>query len=195
MSDDRAPPDHLDSREVAAYLDHTLQSEDRARVENHLADCTHCRGEVVAVARLMHRRSRMRRWYIPLAAAAAALLLIVAPWQRLRDHKSQPVLREPTTTSTQVPVALAPLGGVAGLPAFIWSSVPHADRYRLTLFDRDGSIVWETQIAETTAVAPDTVAPGVGVPYFWKVAARTGLDRWVASDLVAFTLNAPRPVR
>jgi len=34
-----------------------------------------------------------------------------------------------------------------------------------------------------------------GVPHYWKVAARTELGRWVASDLTSFTLSRTRRPR
>jgi len=69
--------------------------------------------------------------------------------------------------------------------------VPGADRYRVTLFDASGHVLYETQLAGTVAVLPDTVVLVAGRPYLWKVAARTGWDRWSPSELVEFSL-APR---
>jgi len=84
---------------------------------------------------------------------------------------------------------------VATLPALTWSSVPHADRYQVTLFDQAGSVLWETHTADTTVAVPETVRLTPGVPHYWKVAARTELGRWVASDLTSFTLRRARPRR
>jgi hypothetical protein len=187
---------HLTVEDVAAYIDRGDAAEQRARVEAHLATCAECRSEVVTVARLARSFRDRRRWTVaaPLAAAAAVLLLVFAPWQRAPD-RSEPVLREPAVTTTVAPRPLAPLGAVAVLPRLLWTSVPHADRYRVTVFDGNGSVVWETLTTDTLVAVPDAVALGVGVPYFWKVAARTSWDRWVVSDLTTFTLGAPRPPR
>jgi hypothetical protein len=62
----------------------------------------------------------------------------------------------------------------------------------VTLFDRDGSVAWRTQLADTTVLLPDTVRITRGVPYYWKVEARIELGRWVSSDLTSFTLDPPR---
>jgi sulfopyruvate decarboxylase TPP-binding subunit len=70
--------------------------------------------------------------------------------------------------------------------------VPRVDRYRLTLFDSTGSVVWETQTADTSAVPPHDIALYRG-RYFWKVEAQTGWGRWVASELAEFSLGAPQP--
>ena len=75
-----APP-HLDAHVVAAYLDQTLPDTEAATVEEHLANCTACRSEVVALGELVRPR-QSRRWlqYTGVTiAAAAALLLFVSP--------------------------------------------------------------------------------------------------------------------
>lgn len=182
---------HLAVADIAAYADRRLAAAERARVEAHLAACAECRAEVVAVARLSRSLASRRRWAVvaPLAAAAV-LVLLLAPWPRLRDQG--PVLREPAVTTTVAPTVIAPRGGVTNLPALTWSSVPLADRYQVTLYDRDGVVLWETQTADTAVVVPDTVRLVSGVPHYWKVAARTELGRWVASDLTSFTLGRPR---
>jgi len=185
---------HLAVAEVAGYLDRRLAAVERARVEDHLAACTECRAEVVAVGRLARSFRNRRRWVVsaPLAAAAAVLLLTFVPWGRISE-RTTPILREPAITTTAAPTPIVPLGAVAALPLLTWTGVPHADRYRVTVFDTNGSLVWETQTPDTAAVVPSTITLRPGVPYFWKVAARTGWDRWVASDLTTFTVRPTRP--
>ena len=105
-----------------------------------------------------------------------------------------------TYSNLQAPIYIAHVrhkttGGVATLPALIWSSVPHADRYQVTLYDEAGSVLWETHTADTAVAVPETVRLIPGVPHYWKVAARTELGRWVASDLTSFTLRRARPRR
>jgi putative zinc finger protein len=191
---------HLTVEEVAACADRGLARAERARVEEHLAACAACRAEVIAVARLSRSLAGRRRWAVmaPLAAAAAALVLVLTPWQRhgpVGGPSPQPVLREPAVTATVAPTPLTPRGGVAALTALTWSSVPHADRYQVTLFDQDGSVLWETHTGDTSVVVPDTVRLVPGIPHYWKVAARTEQGRWVASDLTSFTVSRPRPRR
>src|SRR5256712_5938562 len=159
---------HLTAMEIAAYVDHGLVAAARARVRSHLAECDECRGEVIAVARLARTGSRYRwKALVPLAAAAA-LVLYFAPWQRPSDSTA-PVLREPGVTTIVAPTPIPPRGAVKALPALTWPSVPLADRYAVTLFDEDGSVLWETQTADTTAVVASTVRIVVGIPHYWKV--------------------------
>jgi len=189
---------HLTVDEVAAYADRGLAAPERARVEEHLAACAACRAEVVAVTRLTRSIASRRRWAVmaPLAAAAAVLVLLFAPWQRPGQQAGRlPVLREPAVTATVAPTPIVPRGGVATLPALIWSSVPHADRYQVTLFDQAGSVLWETHTTDTAVAVPETIRVVLGVPFYWKVAARTELGRWVASDLTSFTLSRARAHR
>jgi hypothetical protein len=181
---------HLTTDDAAAYVDGRLAGAERAAVDSHLAQCAECRLEVVDVTRLVRLAPQRRRWTVlaPLAAAAAVLILFIAP-QRSHDS-TPPLLREPAVTTTVAPTLGIPRGGVPELRAMTWSSVPHADQYRVTLFDRDGSVVWRTQSTDTTLLVPDTLRLARGVPYYWKVDARIELGRWVSSDLTSFTLDA-----
>jgi len=185
---------HLTTHDAAAYVDGRLATAERAAIDGHLAQCAECRREVVDVTRLVRVAPQRRRWIVlaPLAAAAAVLILFIAP--RRAPDSSSPLLREPAVTTTAAPALSIPRGGVPELRAMTWSSVPHADQYRVTLFDRDGSVVWRTQSTDTTVLVPDTVRLVRGVPYYWKVDARIELGRMVSSELTSFTLDpAPRP--
>jgi anti-sigma factor RsiW len=190
MNTDPGPVSHLESTEVAGYLDRTLPAADRARVEAHLSECRDCRAELIAVTRVLRGRERPRRVLLPLAAAAAVLVLVV-PWSRLTQIRQpgQPVLREPASTTAVAPTVIAPRGPAGGT-RFVWSAVSGADRYRITVFTRDGSVAWETQLAETTVALPETLATPLapGARYFWKVEARVGWQRWVSSELTEFSV-------
>ena len=193
MSDDSRDA-HLTTDDAAAYVDGRLAAAERAAIDSHLAQCAECRMEVVHVTRLVRLAPQRQRWIMvaPLAAAAAVLIFFIAPQ---RTHESTaPLLREHAVTTTASPTLSVPRGAVAALRAMTWSSVPHADQYRVTLFDREGSIAWRTQSADTSVLLPDTVHIARGVPYYWKVDARIELGRWVSSDLTSFTLDpSPSP--
>jgi anti-sigma factor RsiW len=193
MDTERRAVDHLESGEVAAFLDGALPPSDRARVIEHLADCQPCRAEVVEVARLLRSRPRPGRWYLPLgvAAAAAAVALLVL-WPRPPEQPAGPGnYREPPVTTTVAPVVIAPKGMSPSPRELVWSGVPHAERYRLTVFDDTGRVLWETQAGDTAVQLPESIRLHPGQPYFWKVEAQTGWNRWVSSDLVEFTLGPP----
>jgi hypothetical protein len=185
---------HLESGEVAAYLDGALAPTDSARVEAHAAECDMCRTELVEASWLLRTQPRVRRWYVPAGAVAAAAAVILLLWPRpAGGPEGASGYREPAVTTSVAPVAVAPRGVAAGARLLVWTGVPRADRYRLTLFDGTGSVVWETQTADTLARVPESIRLRVGASYFWKVEAQTGWNRWVASDLVEFSLGAPRP--
>src|SRR5688572_28729754 len=71
---------HLDPMEVAAFVDGVAAGDLRTRIERHLAECSHCRDEVVEASRLaatMFVPTIMRpRVWIPVAAAAVLLLVV-----------------------------------------------------------------------------------------------------------------------
>lgn len=194
MSTERRRAAHLESGEIAAYLDRVLPRPDRSRIEAHLAQCEECRDELVAVARLLRARPRQPGWYLPVgvAAAAAAVALFII-WPRPPEQPGSPEYREPAVTTTVPPAILGPRGVVAAPLIFVWTTVPHADRYRLALFDDSGRVVWETQTSDTAAALPDSIRLLPGASYLWKVEAQTGWDRWVASDLVGFSFGPARP--
>jgi hypothetical protein len=179
--------DHCTAAEVAAYVDGTAPPAACARLEAHCAECDVCRVELIEMTRLMRDRTRPRRWAVPVGVAVAACLLLFL-WLPARDMPN----REPSTT-TVAPLVVAPRGATTTVARLLWRAVPHADRYRLRLFDDVGSVVWETETGDTAARLPDTLRLEPGRPYFWKVEAQTGWNRWVASDLVEFTVAPDRP--
>ena len=182
---------HLSPGDVAAYVDGALPPPARSRVEGHLADCHACRTEIVAVARVVRARHR-RHWYVPIGLAAAAALVLLI-WPRSGEETATPPnYREPVVTTTVAPVIIAPRGPTTAPRRLVWSSVPHADRYRMTLYDATGAVLWESQTNDTTATIPATIGLEPG-SYFLQVAAQTGWNRWVASDLIDFSWRSSRP--
>ena len=184
---------HLEAGRIAAYVESTLDPTMRPEIEAHLADCVRCQLEVVEVSRLVRTLPRRPSWQIigPIAAAAA-LLIAIGLWQMIpNEPQPGPVLREPAITTAPAPVPVAPVGQVARVASISWTSVPGADRYRLTVFDVGGEVVWESEGVDTASILPAAVRLEQGESYFWKVEARTGFDRWVDSDLTEFTIAGP----
>jgi len=195
-SETPACPDEL---VIADFVEGRLGPETRAPVVAHLLTCARCRSVVKATGRLAAETAvavqapprSWRRWSVPLgAAAAAALLLLLVP--RRGDDGSTPGLREPPLTNTVAPAPIAPRATVTRLDRFVWSSVPHAERYRLRLYDGAGTVAWRTETTDTFTVLPDSVALSPGVSYFWRVEGETEWRRWAASDLIEFRLAGPR---
>ena len=48
------------------------------------------------------------------------------------------------------------------------------------------------EASDTVALFPDSIALVPGASYLWKVDARTGFDRWAASELTEFSIAGPR---
>ena len=190
MNAEHRTPGHLDPGVMAAFIDGALPPAERALAEAHLADCDECRAEFIAVSRLARTPSRRRAWYIPAAAAAAAAVLFFAvTLQPTVDHPTPPVYREPVITTTVAPVAIAPRGVVPAAATLIWTTVPYADLYRLTIFDEAGRAVWETQTRDTSVAIPGNIHLALRTSYFWKLEAQTGWNRWVPSELVEFSVD------
>jgi hypothetical protein len=144
----------------------------------------------VTPVRQTHRRGL--RWTIPVSFAAAAVLaLLLLP----RGHDdATPGLREPTLTSTIAPTPMTPAPGasVPQVDSLVWSSVPKAERYRVRLYDSEGSVLWTLETPDTSAALPNSLRLQPRVAYFWRVEAQAEWMRWAASDLASFRISAPR---
>ncbi len=165
----------------------------------HLAGCARCRGTVASVARALADsgvarevrgiegggRRRFYRIALPLAAAAALLLVLALP--RQTDDSGPPHRAPPPDASTPVPIA--PIGVVADASPLVWTAVAGADRYRVTLSDAGGGVLYEVQLTDTVAALPDSIVLVSGRSYVWIVEARTGFDRWSTSRLVEFSIG------
>lgn len=187
----------LDDDTIAALAEGTLDDIGRAAALRHLAECPRCRGIVASVAKVLGdptvgreitalRGGRRRLLRLAIPAAAAAIVLLIAMPARRADV---PPHRAPTITAVSSPVPVSPAGIVADVDLLRWSSVSGADRYRTTLFDDAGTVVYETQTADTVVALPDSVQLAPRRSYLWKVEARTGWGRWSASDLVEFSIR------
>lgn len=196
-------PDCFDDDTIAALAEGTLEEAARAALLPHLAECPRCRRAVASVARALADpgiarevaavtgagRRRFLRVAIP--AAAAAVLLLLFGWPRgLNEHGTE---HRAPPTATAVPVPIAPIGVVAGAGSLQWTAVPGADRYRLTLSEASGRVVYESQVTDTMAVLPESVVLVPGYSYIWLVEARTGFDRWSTSRLVEFSIGKAAP--
>jgi hypothetical protein len=194
-------PDCVDDDTLAALAEGTLAAEDRADALGHVASCARCRGIVASIARAVAEprvarevRALERRPWRALGgwaagiAAAAALLLVILPIQEPEPapHRSPPI------TAASAPEAVRPSGPVADASSLRWTPVAGADRYRVALFDAQGGVLFQTEVEGTVAVLPDSALPSPGGTYWWQVEARVGFDRWVASELIEFSVAGGR---
>ena len=185
---------HLSDADLAGYLDHDLTPDERRNVETHIDRCATCRGELIALSRVVHakstepQRSGLRaRWWIP-AAAAAAVIALLAPRLTMRtpDVESIPRTRRVIDVEGRPGLAIVSPsdGAVTGGPlVFTWRA-GSADVYRITLLTESGDPVWTTDTSDTTVALPDSVPLQPGRAYFWRVdgigngiAATTGVHR------------------
>jgi hypothetical protein len=67
--------------------------------------------------------------------------------------------------------------------------VPYADRYEIRVFDRSGDLVWSVVSTDTSEAIPVHLQEGPRSKYLGKVEARTGWDRWVASEWTELTIG------
>jgi hypothetical protein len=181
---------HLEVEQVVSYLENRLHPPERARVEAHLADCAECTTEIAEVRRLSRPAAQPNRrvWVYTAAAAAAGLLLAVwaqSDWRR----PGAPEFREPANPAAQAPTQLAPIGTDTTPLTFRWSTVPGTDRYRISLFDTEGSVLWESEVPGSTSVLPDSIHLTPGVTYLWRVEVRKGVGRWSATPLTEFRIG------
>ena len=193
-------PDCLQDDMIAALADGSLAPDLRTSILPHVASCPLCRSAVASVARALsnpvvarelsvapHARRRYRI-AVPLAAAAVLLLLLVSPGDDRSSAHRGPPPPPPATT----PVPRSPVGTVASVRDLRWSPVVGADRYRITLFDATGNVVYATETSDTIVAFPDSIAFVPSAVYLWKVDARNGFDRWATSELVEFRVAEAR---
>jgi hypothetical protein len=188
----------LDDHTLAALAEGSLPLPARENAVEHLAACARCRAEVASVTKALTSRSvrseidgldrvRQHRWMritIPLAAVATLAVLLVSDVREVDPG----LHRAPTTPPAPAPVTIAPSGPTTSVQVLRWHAVTGADRYRVTLFDDQGFVLWESAVADTVAGLPADVALEPGRTYFWIVSARTGFDRWETSSLSEFSV-------
>ena len=190
-----ATPDCLDELTIADFVEGRLGPDARAPVVAHLLTCARCRSVVQATGRILAETATkapdrgLRRWYWPLGVAAAAALLVLLWPRSANDTGSTAGLRESATADTTAPVPIAPRASVVRVDRFVWSRVPLVARYRLRLYDAEGSLLWAVETADTAVMRPDSVALLPRIAYYWKAEAEIEWQRWATSDLVQFQLT------
>jgi hypothetical protein len=176
---------------------------------DHLSKCETCRRSVSAVAhilsdpdvaaeitRLDPSPARRSTWAIRSAGAIAAVAAVAALAIGVeRTQKQQPLseaapaMREGVITSSAPPRIVSPVGTSGAGTRLVWTATPDADLYRVRVWTPEGKVAFTSETQDTTLLLPAELQHA-GAVYLWEVSARTGWDRWVASDFVQFTVGA-----
>jgi hypothetical protein len=200
MTEHIADAGHPTDDDLAAYLDRRLDAAERERLESHVAWCPDCRAQLTAASAVIRRRATVRkRWatLAPVVAGAAAIVLLVASPEGWPGVGSAPAHRDAPSVTATAPIPITPRGAVTAAEALVWHRLERADRYRGTLYDASGAVIWRAETGDTVAALPDSVRLEPGAAYLWRVDARVGIDRWVQSELLQFTVapDGGRPER
>ena len=202
LSESAPAPGCLDDEAVAALAGGEHADLDRERLLSHLSMCPPCRHRVAAVARALsdpkvaaeitRRREVSGRRHLSFnfalacgVLAAAAALVMVLP--RIEGERGGPH-RAPTAMEARPPL-ITPIGPVGDAKLLRWGSMAGADRYRVTLFDTSGDVLYAAETTDTSISLPDTIHLGTGRRYLWRAEARTGWDRWSGSKLGSFSIT------
>ena len=176
---------HLGSGDVVAYLERTLPSADRGRLESHLAGCAECRREIVEVSRIRHGARRRAHWWVlaPTAAAAAVLAVVLI-------RTGAPVFRGGGDEPAGI-VLVSPWDGAvvtASPMTFTWRSAGTGVSYRLMVTDANGDSVWSGNGSDTTVNVPAGIRLRAGWQYYWYVDGLMPDGRSITSSLHPFTV-------
>jgi hypothetical protein len=173
---------------------------------DHVAGCEYCRRRLSDIVRLAadptikqeiealepprrittHRFMR-RTVIFGTLAAAAAIVVLVSPFQSMRNRELR---REAGNTSAVAPRIISSAELRSRNEPLRWTSAPHADLYRVRIWNQNGDVVWSTETTDTLVSVPGVIQ--TGVRYMWLVDARTAWDRWVPSDLVELQIQESR---
>lgn len=184
---------HMHPDQVAAYLDGTLQADEVAQVEAHLAECAECRRETAGVEQILAAhaprvRTRVVTALTVVAAVVAALLLLpIGSWFPVSDD--DPVRTGPAVESEGL-ARLEPLRPSIDLVdgnvrvTLRWVGGEENLSYRVTLSAGTGRTLWTGETTDTEMLIPPDVTLASGRPFFWYVdvtlangeAATTGIQ-------------------
>lgn len=183
------------AEDMAAYLDGSIAPGDRARIEQHLADCAECRQEIAELRAMLSqaapvsRRPQLPRRTIGLGlAAAAALIWIVAP----RSAADRERVGAPQGADAALSIEVVhPRGDetVAGSFDLVWRAVAPDAAYRVTLSDSSGLTLWNSSTRDTTARPPRGILAAAGSRFFWSVDALLADGNTASSGSIDFTVR------
>lgn len=169
--------EHLSATDIAAFIDHSLPLDRRARAESHLSTCDRCREELASCARLasnapLPAQRRMAWRLVGLAAAALMIAVLLRPITG-REHFDASRERAPAGTSARMVTVFPPRDAQVTRSSlrFVWRRDDRSDSYRVIVTDASGAPAWTHDTADTTASPPPTMALNTDRRYFWRVEA------------------------
>jgi hypothetical protein len=175
---------HPTAGEMADFADGVSTDRDRARVEEHLAECPACREDLRIVVEAMRpsEGTSRRRWLTGAVAtmaatAAAVVLLLFAP--AMLDDSRDVVRRGPGDSldvggSAASFTVVSPATGAtvaAGSPRFVWRSAGPDAQYRFHLATAAGDPIAAVTTPDTVVTSLDEARLVPGTEYYWWVDA------------------------
>ena len=200
---------HVDDEQLVRLASNEVESDERNRIMDHLAQCEDCAFIWRAVEQVQkaaptfdpgavpesapgpatvgERSLRPATWVALAASVIAALALATWTGRSARVPDPSRVVRS-AAVAAPIPSSPGEAERVAD-PSFSWEGVDGAEAYRLELFDRLGQPLWTSGVIHGLAASwPDSVEKVPGT-YFWRVAALRGDgEDPVTSGLVSFEL-------
>lgn len=171
----------LDHAERDAWFDHITACERCAQVWRGVLALqaeAHAAGLIRATTPAARGWTRSTAVYL---AMAATFVIAVGGAVMLRQEgPGRAALR--SSTEVQPVEGLMMAYDAAGVPAFVWTPVPSATRYRVELFTDDGRPVWTREV-ETAPLPWPPDAPRATGTFRWRVEARRGDDPVARSPL------------
>jgi hypothetical protein len=187
--------------DLAAYLDGTVSSEERARIEATLAEDPELRRELVEAASLVATApgtagvvvpaSRSWKRFGVAVGVAAALILALLPSLTAVNRTRAPLERRTTADDAGTIAVIEPLSASevsASNLTFSWHAVGGAS-YRVTLVDSAGATVWGTSVGSASVVVPSSIKLTRGGHYYWYVDALRPDGSSLTSGPIAFAVR------
>lgn len=193
-------PRHLDDETLERFAAGELSAIEQARVQRHASGCSSCAALLNGLTQLRASasrfdpgvprtgRSRARPVWVPIAAAAALATVVLLPMLLARRSPPASVTRD---ASPNTPVAVAPIGTVAALPArFEWRPSADATTYEWLLFREDGTLLRSQRSAVPFVETPANLELTPG-RYYWRVRALSDDRAPAESPLTHFEITRP----
>ena len=188
--------EHLSATDIAAFIDRSLTTEDRAHAELHLSGCERCRSELAACTRLAAaaptaQQRRRSTWpIVGVAAAVVMLAVVLRPASKPNEGESSQARTSVdgrASMSTIFPRRDAEV--TRSELRFIWRRDDRSSGYRVIVADEAGAPVWTEDAGDTSAAPPLALPLKDGARYYWRVEALH------ADGSVAQSLETPFRIR